>query len=439
MATAPAIMEVDSVFGREAIEPDLSSYARQWRFLLQKEVEAPYGPIQPEPDDIQELRRKGTWIPDVTLHARVDCIEARWTENVGHNIVQGTDVVISRTHPKVDKLRTCTVTARTHRRLLLRAWSPDPDIEMGTWRLDVEVNWVPYYRVNTALHHFTSLSPPSPPSILQVLIGSCVGNSQQRRALNEVTGGALGADMSALLPLNDSQRNAVQRSLAQRVLLIQGPPGTGKTQVAEAIFRVWKSKNLQGPAVGATPSNVAADNLASRLLRTGIFDALRYGPTDKINDVAVRRISSQAMAVRQWSSTSPKARKWRKQWENEQFVKQDVVIGTLEMAADLCNEQCPWTTPLILVDEAGQATEPMTVIPFQLARRDTRVVLIGDHMQLAPTVLDPNAAFNGLAISIFERLWRVPGLDPCTLTLQYRMHESICSWPSLEFLSLIHI
>ena len=285
MATAPAIMEVDSVFGREAIEPDLSSYARQWRFLLQKEVEAPYGPIQPEPDDIQELRRKGTWIPDVTLHVRVDCIEARWTENVGHNIVQGTDVVISRTHPKVDKLRTCTVTARAHRRLLLRAWSPDPDIEMGTWRLDVEVNWVPYYRVNTALHHFTSLSPPSPPSILQVLIGSCVGNSQQRRALNEVTGGALGADMSALLPLNDSQRNAVQRSLAQRVLLIQGPPGTGKTEVAEAIFRVWKGLEVQGPAVGAAPSNVAADNLAKRLLKTTILDVKRYGPPDKIKDV----------------------------------------------------------------------------------------------------------------------------------------------------------
>ena len=96
--------------------------------------------------------------------------------------------------------------------------------------------------------------------------------------MNEETGRALGADMAALVLLNDSQRNAVQRSLAQRVLLIQGPPGTGKTQVAEAIFRVWKSKKLEGPAVGAAPSNVAADNLARRLLETGTFDAMRYGP-----------------------------------------------------------------------------------------------------------------------------------------------------------------
>ena len=60
------------------------------------------------------------------------------------------------------------------------------------------------------------------------------------------------------------------------------------------------------------------------------------------------------------------------------------------------NEKCSWTSPLILVDEAAQATEPMTVIPFELARGDTHVVLIGDHMQLAPTVLSENAAFKRL-------------------------------------------
>ena len=150
--------------------------------------------------------------------------------------------------------------------------------ETGTWRLDLEVNYDPYYRVADALNNFTSLAPTSPPSTLQVLIGSYFGNPQQRRALNEETGRTLPADMAALAFLNDSQRHAIQRSLAQRVLLIQGPPGTGKTQVAEAIFRVWKSKKLQGPAVGAAPSNVAADNLARRLLKTGTFDVMRYGP-----------------------------------------------------------------------------------------------------------------------------------------------------------------
>ena len=100
--------------------------------------------------------------------------------------------------------------------------------------------------------------------------GSYLGNSQQRRAFNQDTvTRALAADTGALASLNGSQRNAVRRSLAQRVLLIQGPPGTGKTQVAHAIFRSWQSiKEVGGPAVGAAPSNVAADNLARRLLQT---------------------------------------------------------------------------------------------------------------------------------------------------------------------------
>ena len=96
--------------------------------------------------------------------------------------------------------------------------------------------------------------------------------------MNEATGRPPAADMAALASLNDSQRNAAQRSLARRVLPIQGPPGTGKTQVADAIFRIWKSIGVQGAAVGATPSNVAADNLARRLLKTATLDVKRYGP-----------------------------------------------------------------------------------------------------------------------------------------------------------------
>ena len=163
---------------------------------------------------------------------------------------------------------------------------------------------------------------------------------------------------------------------------------------------------------------------------------LRYGPLERIIDKDVRTISSREKARKADSypmSNSPNAKKRRRQLESQAFAQADVVLGTLEMSSDLATKHREWTTPLILVDEAAQATEPMTVMLFQLARGDTHVVLIGDHMQLAPTVLSENAAFKGLGISMFERLWRVAGIDACMLTLQYRMHESICSWPSLEF------
>jgi superfamily I DNA and/or RNA helicase len=95
------------------------------------------------------------------------------------------------------------------------------------------------------------------------------------------------------------------------------------------------------------------------------------------------------------------------------------------MACDVQTEELPWTSKLILVDEAAQATEPMTLIPFKLAGTDTHVVLIGDHRQFAPTVLSAAAAFDGLGTSMVERLIRVGGIDPWMLTVQYRCSVSL--------------
>eukprot|EP00974_Lingulodinium_polyedra_P060676 5849325-Lingulodinium_polyedra.AAC.1 len=63
------------------------------------------------------------------------------------------------------------------------------------------------------------------------------------------------------------------------------------------------------------------------------------------------------------------------------------------MSADLRRHDAPWESDLILVDEAGQATEPMTIIPLQVAARDAHAIFIGDHQQLAPTVLSKDAGF----------------------------------------------
>ena len=87
-------MEVDSAVARAAIERDLRCYADQWRHLQEVEVEAAYGPIDPEPEDRQELSRKGTCIHDVMLRHGMECIEATWAGDSGQNIVEGAAVVI---------------------------------------------------------------------------------------------------------------------------------------------------------------------------------------------------------------------------------------------------------------------------------------------------------------------------------------------------------
>ena len=53
-----------------------------------------------------------------------------------------------------------------------------------------------------------------------------------------------------------------------------------------------------------------------------------------------------------------------------------------------------------IIDEAGMATEPEAVVALSQAEQ---VVLIGDHMQLQPVVMNRTAGDNGLRVSLFER------------------------------------
>jgi superfamily I DNA and/or RNA helicase len=174
--------------------------------------------------------------------------------------------------------------------------------------------------------------------------------------------------------------------------------------VAEVIYRIRNERKVaaererirKGAAVGAAPSNAAADNVARRLLKNTDLKIMRFGPSDKIKDADVLKISAQEKtkeADGYPTIMNKRAKKRRKLWEREALADMEVVIGTLEMASDL---QVEAAVQLILVDEAAQATEPMTLIPVKLAGTETHAVLIGDHRQLAPTVLSAGAAFDGL-------------------------------------------
>jgi predicted DNA helicase len=89
------------------------------------------------------------------------------------------------------------------------------------------------------------------------------------------------------------------------------------------------------------------------------------------------------------------------------------------------------TFDLVIIDEACQAIEPACWVALGRARR---VVLAGDPCQLPPTVLSPEAARAGLAVSLPERLMRLYGPAVTRrLDVQYRMHEAIMAFPSREF------
>ena len=71
----------------------------------------------------------------------------------------------------------------------------------------------------------------------------------------------------------------------------------------------------------------------------------------------------------------------------------------------------------IITDECGMCMEPETLIPLQAFKSARQVVLIGDHKQLQPIVMNSVAKGLGLDISLFERYKD----RAIMLTEQYRM------------------
>lgn len=78
----------------------------------------------------------------------------------------------------------------------------------------------------------------------------------------------------------------------------------------------------------------------------------------------------------------------------------------------------------LIVDEAAQATEPLTLVPLRLLKPSARVVLVGDPNQLPPTVISSRANKKGLGRSMFERFYKAD-YPVAMLTYQYRMHPRI--------------
>lgn len=86
---------------------------------------------------------------------------------------------------------------------------------------------------------------------------------------------------------------------------------------------------------------------------------------------------------------------------------------------------------IVIIDEASQQTEPPFLVP--LTKGCQRAVLVGDHVQLRPTV-QPVAAALGYDVSLFERMYTSGGnIKTCMLNTQYRMHPSIYEFSSQEF------
>ncbi|MGB0578175.1 MAG: AAA domain-containing protein [Limisphaerales bacterium] len=264
--------------------------------------------------------------------------------------------------------------------------------------------------------------------------------------------------------LNDSQKAAVNFAASARdIAVIHGPPGTGKTRTLVELIR---QTVLQGYKVlVCAPSNLGVDNLFERLLDRGT-NAVRIGHVARVlprlrerclsvlvpkhRDMRqVKKLRSEATDLfrKLDKLTRGLDRAARQEMRDEARSlladARDLETGIAEAIMDEAEVVCATNTgltgnllgarrfDLVVIDEACQCSEPSCWIP--LLRADS-LVLAGDHCQLPPTVISHQAAKEGFAVSLQERLVELYGKKITRpLLVQYRMHEEIMHYSSHQF------
>ncbi|KAK9455197.1 P-loop containing nucleoside triphosphate hydrolase protein [Dipodascopsis uninucleata] len=243
--------------------------------------------------------------------------------------------------------------------------------------------------------------------------------------------------------LNSSQVNAVKSVLQKPISLIQGPPGTGKT-VTSATIVYHLAKMNPGKVLVCAPSNVAVDQLTEKIHRTGLktvrltaksredimsdVSFLTLHEQVRLNDTNIELQKLRQLKQELGELSSKDEKKYKRLTQNSEMEilrNADVICCTCVGAGDRRLSNIKFRT--VLIDESTQAAEPECMIP--LVKGCKQAVLVGDHKQLGPVIMNKKAAKAGLQQSLFERLVLL-GLAPIRLNVQYRMHPCLSEFPS---------
>lgn len=244
--------------------------------------------------------------------------------------------------------------------------------------------------------------------------------------------------------LNQSQETAIRSALQKPLSLIQGPPGTGKTFTSATL--VYHLVNIHKEKVMVcAPSNVAVDHLAMQLLELGLKVVRLTAKSREDIESSVSQVALHNLVLKAATGEFKgllNTKQTTGELNNEQYKKlvnyfrkyeasilknADVVCCTCVGAGD---KRLGSNFRTVLIDESAQAAEPECLIPIVKGAR--QVVLVGDHQQLGPIILNRKAADAGLKQSLFERLILL-GHIPHRLEVQYRMHPNIAEFSSIMF------
>ena len=262
--------------------------------------------------------------------------------------------------------------------------------------------------------------------------------------------------------LNAPQREAIRVALAaEDVALIHGPPGTGKTRTLVEVIRQAVARGERVLATAA--SNTAVDNLAERLVASGV-DAVRLGHPARVSPaMEARTLDALAQETDAWklahgwiAEANDLRRRAEKRYTRGQIGRRerrgmiqqarslmrdarDQLSSVQDLVLARCRVVCATAAgadtallrrhqfDLVVLDEATQAPDPIALVALS---RAPRAVLAGDPRQLPPTVIDPDAEREGLGVTLFERLAERQKEAVRMLEVQHRMHEELMRFPS---------
>ena len=376
-----------------------------------------------------------------------------------HRFGHGDMVIISRARPWGEKVIEGVVLDRNNSRIRVVTKDKPSDLRKGGWRLDRGANRVAHDRMHDALISFHATEGDGGTVLRDLLLCQPHDLAASAQRPPEIRGQKIRPlNLSGML-LDESQSEAIKTAVSQRLTIIQGPPGTGKTHTAVHLLRSLIDMG-RGPILACAESNVAVDNLLEGLLDLGV-KAIRFGRPIKVrealreatldaqvsrhpkqDEIAFIREENEAMRSKLHDLKGKEkglahrdiSKNYREIRELEQRITDEVlasaeVLCTTNIGAGhftLANRRFP----IVLIDEATQATEPSALVPIVKGTR--QLILVGDHRQLPPTVTSQRAEEGGLDISLFERLLS-NGLPAHMLTTQYRMHPTIREFPSSRF------